>query len=159
MFAEQKFVKSFHIERIGVVFRLHDAADCLIAQPLDFGGIKNRMQDNIGEKPQPGIEVFQQNAATDIDCVAIGRGAKRAADKVDLLRDLRCRPCRGAGAEHVGGEIGQAGFVRRIECGAGADYQPHGHGRQLMIFDGYHHQAIFEGVLGYRRQFDIAGKR
>ncbi len=107
-------MKEIAEQLIGLIFALGDLLGDGRAFVFDLFVWKAGVEEDIGEQVKGERQVFAQAAGVVADVLFASKGVERAADRVDVLRDLGgAAPCR-AFEEEVFQEVGDAVLVVRF---------------------------------------------
>ena len=116
----------------------------LLPLPLDLARREAGVPHHVGQDPHPGLEAVLHDDHVAERQVGAGAGAHRGADEVDFVVDLLRRLRRRALIEERRSEVREPQLVPRIRGRAGANEQPHRHGRLLVLQHGDDLQAVRE---------------
>ena len=126
---EQRHQRFVRADR-GVVPVLANRGDDFALPRRNLGVGQRRRREDVGDERQHRLEVVGEARADEREEMTGDGDRERDAAAVELLGDLGGRPRRRAAVDDAREQPRQSGPAGRVERGAGAYGQVHGHGRR-----------------------------
>ena len=125
----------------------------LLALAVELFRLERGMENHIGHQIEAQIQILLHYAERDRGRIFSRLRAQRAADEINCLRDVLCRPALRSLREQVRRHLRDAGSSGRVLDGSrGEKNQARDHGGLAAIADNEYAQAVRKSLRGRRRE-------